>query len=429
MPAQNTGHDVLTDEIQEVISYQPHWIVRRGNTLFFLILLGILCVCWVIRYPDVVQSRARLLAVNPPKQVVAREQGKLAKLLVAENEYVKAGQHLAYLESTASYDQVMKLNGLIDKVADSSGQIDLGFIADNGFPLLSKLGELQPAYQVFQNQWAVTVQTFKTGFFDKRRKTIQQDLKYLEQQKEHLQRQRKAQEEDRALQEKEYHAYEKLARDKVIAPLELNQMKSKLLSKEQGLEQIDLQAVNNQLSNQSKYKELLDIQKQMADQQQEFRSALLQLKSEMEKWIQQYVQVAAESGIVLFASALSVNQLISSGQTLFYIRPQQSVYYLELTVGQRGFGKIKEGQKVVVRIDGYPSEEFGSLTARINYISLIPSRTDSFVLKAALPNGLNTNYGKVLPFNNELSASADIITTDRRLLHRFMGRLREIWKR
>ena len=84
---------------------------------------------------------------------------------------------------------------------------------------------------------------------------------------------------------------------------------------------------------------------------------------------------------------------------------------------------------MVVRIDGYPSEEGGSWTARINYISLIPSRTDSFVLKAALPNGLNTNYGKVLPFNNELSASADIITTDRRLLHRFMGRLREIWKR
>ena len=45
------------------------------------------------------------------------------------------------------------------------------------------------------------------------------------------------QQQDQQLQQKEYDAYESLAKDKVIAPFELNQYKSKLIAKEQSLKQ------------------------------------------------------------------------------------------------------------------------------------------------------------------------------------------------
>ncbi|HMR93265.1 MAG TPA: hypothetical protein PKC69_13160 [Chitinophagaceae bacterium] len=67
--------------------------------------------------------------------------------------------------------------------------------------------------------------------------------------------------------------------------------------------------------------------------------------------------------------------------------------------------------------------------ASITYITNIPSRTDSFLLKAVLPHGLHTNYNKQLFFRNNLAASAEIITDDRRLLYRLIGGLGKIWER
>ncbi|MCG2612718.1 HlyD family secretion protein [Terrimonas sp. NA20] len=429
MPSFNNQSEPLTDEVEELISYRPHWIVRKGNVFFLLVALAVLMVTWLIRYPDIIRSSARLVATNPPKQVIARAQGKLAKLLVQDNDIAKGGQHLAYIESTADYHQVMALFHWLNKTTQELGEGELTLAMTEQLPFFSGLGELQSGYQQFQDQLFATRQTMASGYFVKKQKALQQDLQYLANLRSHSQQQQQLQKEDRSLQEQEYDAYVQLAKEKVIAPLELNQYKSRLLGKDQNLEQVEALITNNAMSGHAKYKELLDLQKQVTDQQQQYRSSLLQLKSETEKWIQQYVLVAPDSGRVLFAASLAENQLISNGDPLFYIQPGTSGYYLELVAGQRGFGKIKKGQQVIVKIDGFPSEEFGLLTATINYVSLIPNRTDSFALKASLPNGLHTNYGKEIFFNNSLSAQADIVTDERRLIELFFDQLRKIGER
>lgn len=97
------------------------------------------------------------------------------------------------------------------------------------------------------------------------------------------------------MQDTEYKAYQSLAKDKVIAPLELNQYKSKLIAKEQSLKQLDVQITNNDISSHGKQKEILELEKQVTGEQQKFHSALLVLKSDIEKWVQQYVLAAPEA--------------------------------------------------------------------------------------------------------------------------------------
>ena len=186
---------------------------------------------------------------------------------------------------------------------------------------------------------------------------------------------------------------------------------------------------NSDISSHNKQKEILDLQKQVTDQQQQFHSSLLELKSEVEKWVQQFVLTAPEDGKVLFVSSLQENEWISNGQGLFYIQPEQSSYYVEMKAGQKGLGKVKKGQKVMIKVEGYPSNEFGYLTATVNYISNIPSRTDSFLVKAELTHGLQTNYVKTIFFRNGLSAQAEIITDDRKLFDRMTGQLKEVLRR
>ncbi len=105
-------NELISDEVHEVISYRPHWIVSKGNMIFMLILLLLLTVTWFIKYPDIINASARLVAINPPKLIASRAEGRLLKLFVTNEQAVTKNQHLGYIESTANYNQVIVLQDL-----------------------------------------------------------------------------------------------------------------------------------------------------------------------------------------------------------------------------------------------------------------------------------------------------------------------------
>src|SRR5579871_516425 len=418
----------ISDEVQELISYKPHWIIRKGNAIFFWVLLLLLAFTWFIKYPDIVKGSLKLSAINAPKLLIAKTEGKLQKLLVSNEQQVVQGQPLAFMQSTADHRQVLNLQKSIYAIEPLITKDSLEILLSNPFPLFDELGEIQPYYQDFQNTLKETLQILANGFYQQKKQALQKDLSFLSAIQENIEKQKQLTQQDYELQQKEYAANESLARDKVIAPLELNQNKSKVIVKQQSLQQMSAQLINNEIAAQAKKKEIMELQKFIIDQQQKFSSALLTLKSKTEEWIQHYVIEAPEAGKILFTSFLQENQQIAGGQELFYIQPQQSSYYGQMMASQIGLGKIKPGQKVLIRVESYPSNEFGYLTGIVDYISTVPTPRDSFLIKVDLPKGLKTNYDKTVFFRNNLSAQAEVITDNRRLFDRFLGQLHDIMR-
>jgi hypothetical protein len=132
---------------------------------------------------------------------------------------------------------------------------------------------------------------------------------------------------------------------------------------------------------------------------------------------------------ILVSSSLYKNELDSSGQDLFYIKSVQSQFYAEITASQKGLGKIKPGQQVVLKLESYPSGEFGSIRGIITHIADTPGSNDSFLITVSLPHGLQTNYGKNIFYRTGLKGEADIITDNRVLFDRLAGQLKNVWKR
>jgi multidrug efflux pump subunit AcrA (membrane-fusion protein) len=426
---QQNSDELISDEVKEIISARPHWMVRKGNVLFFIVLVSLLIISRFIAYPDVIHGSARLVSLNAPKMVSSKTEGKLMKLLVKDGELVEKGKHLGIMESTASYEEVLNLQRWIELAIGKSQGNNYKVLNESPLPALFNLGELQTAYQAFQNQLVETKQLLASGYYQNKKASLQKDLQFLSHLKSNTSEEKKLLELDQQLQKKEYDAFEDLEKEKVIAPLELNQYKSRLIAKEQSLKQINTQITNTDITSHGKVKEIMDLEKQMMDQQQKFNSDLLDLKSQVEKWIQTYVLIAPEEGNLMYVSTLQENELIANGQNLFYVQPRLTNYYAELMVGQRGFGKIKMGQKVILKAEGYPNEEYGHLKGIVNYISNMPGRRDSFLLKVDLQQGLKTNNHKEIFFRNNLSAQADIITDDRKLFDRLVGQLTQVWNR
>lgn len=101
--------------------------------------------------------------------------------------------------------------------------------------------------------------------------------------------------------------------------------------------------------------------------------------------------------------------------------------YAELFIPQANFGKVQLNQKVILRLNAFPYQEYGFVEGKLNYISAIPSDS-GYAASALLPKQLLTNYNRQLIAIVGLSAEADIITQKQSLLQRLFYNLRGLNK-
>lgn len=175
---EQTKSELISDEVTEIMSYRPHWIVRYGNAIFFLVLVSLLSLTWFISYPDMINGSVKLVALNPPKQVNAKVEGKLLKLLVINEQTVYKGMPLGYMESTANYNEILRLQQWIDQTILTTKNNSYTILLTHPLPELNNLGELQNAYQLFQNELVETRQMLASGYYQQKRASLQKDLRY-----------------------------------------------------------------------------------------------------------------------------------------------------------------------------------------------------------------------------------------------------------
>jgi len=411
------NNELISDDIKEIVSHRPNWIIRKGNVFLFLILILIFILTWFIHYPDIVMGSARLVAVNEPRMVIAKTDAKIEKLLVKNEQPVSAGQPLAYIQSNGKHEQVLLLQAWVQSKLTAVIKQDYDAVITDSLPAFTQLGEIQSSYQELSDLFHAMKQILKSGYYEKKRQAIQKDLEFLSALKNSNIQQKQLYQLDSQLENKEYSVYQFLAKEKVIAPLELDEYQKRLLAKVHNIKSVDAQIANSNLSMLNKKSELLELSKNIADLEIQFQSKILNIQNDIQKWIQQYIVTAPEDGKVFFMGELQTNQLVAVGQELFFIQPPNSHYYGVMQVGQVGFGKIKVGQKILLNVKSYPKEEFGYLAGKVAYISNLPNQNDSFSVRIELLNGVKTSYNKDIYFRNNLSAQAEIITDNRRLFN------------
>jgi hypothetical protein len=102
--------------------------------------------------------------------------------------------------------------------------------------------------------------------------------------------------------------------------------------------------------------------------------------------------------------------------------PKVVNFEVQLKLPVYGAGKVKKGQRVLVKLDAYPHDEFGFLEGEIS--EFVPVSIDNYYrANVRLTNGLQTNTGKILPIQPLLQGSAEIMLDNKRLSHRIFGTL------
>ncbi len=261
----------------------------------------------------------------------------------------------------------------------------------------------------------------------KKKKMLHGDMIYLQQQHGNLLKQKNIQQEDVDLAKETFDANKALKEDKVISPLDYRNEKSKYLGKALSIPQISSAIISNESNQHEKQKEILQLENEIAQQKGVFSQSINTLKAQVDEWKNKYLLTAPVDGKISFASFLQENQQLQNNQTVCYINPENTQYYAEVYIPQNNFGKVKQGQKVLLKLPAYPFQEFRAISGKLDFISAIATDT-GYLAKVLLPNGLLTNYKKQIQYHEGLSAHVEIITEDLKLSDRNLNQLRSVIK-
>lgn len=96
MPKKQDNLQNRSEEVQEIFSYVPNWIVNSGNMLVFLFLL--LAISWIVKYPDVITAEVVVTTKIPPENIFAKSTGQIESILVNNNSQVTKNTIIGVLE-------------------------------------------------------------------------------------------------------------------------------------------------------------------------------------------------------------------------------------------------------------------------------------------------------------------------------------------
>jgi HlyD family secretion protein len=428
MPANNSNIELRSDEVQEILGHIPNRIIRYGIVVILSIVLLVFVGSFFFKYPDILPAPVEILSANPPVTVVAKISDNLSQIFVADSQYVNNGDLLGVIKNTAQLSHILYLKQAIYKTKNNLTNSSL-----SNFPDTLSLGEIQNSYSSFYKQIKEYQQFTQMNILPVKIESLRNKLTELEKYKCLMQKQSAIKEQDYALAQKKYRRDSILYTKEVISLSDLENSKKTLLQNRLSLENTLSTEVNTQIQVQDLQRQIVDLQQEQIKTEQNYQNNLSEqlhnLESKLAWWYDTYLLVSPIDGTVAFNNIWSKNQFVKSGDEVFIVLPRKRTTIIGRAIlPVKGAGKVQRGQRVNIKFDNYPYQEFGMLTAQVSTLSLVPSQ-QNYVVEILLPDSLITNYGYLLPFSQKLQGVAEIITEDLPLIVRLFNPLKAILKK
>ncbi len=420
--------EVHSEEVQEILGNIPGWIVRWGLSLVFVIFSSIILGSYLISYPEVVTAPLVITTHNTPAALQARAGGKLSHIMISNQEVVKPGQVVAVIESPARYFDVLMLEDYLETLMRAP---DVGFAVtgvDNPPGLV--LGELQGTYSALRrnirqfdhylqsNQLPAKIELLELQI------GLQEDiftrqLRQLEYQREDLALSRAGFERDSMLSLMGVYAisqaeYERSRQGYIQKQAAFAGYESSLKNTEAGIIRLRETLIDLKINH----------EREVSQHILAVEESLHQLRAAIDQWKEQYLLVSPIEGRITNTIFWSENQMVRPGDRFATVVPLDETRIIaKAKIPPQGFGKVEEGQKVNIKLSGFPYMEFGILRGRVSSISLVPEE-QGYVADIELTGGMTTTYHEQLRFIQEMDGTADIITRDTRAIYRVVQPLR-----
>lgn len=420
--------ELRSEEVQDILTKIPHWIIRWGSLVVLIILLLLFLVSWMVKYPDIITAEITITTQIPPEKLVAKTSGKIQAILIDDKVIVNENTPLAVIENAANYKDVFLLKVITDTIS----------LSDSKFPFeklqAAQLGEIENSFAMFQKEYIASELNKQLQPYKVESSAQSFEAKQLRERLQLLEGQKEINQSELQLLKTDVERYEKLFKKGVISAQEIEKQRLIYLQVEKNYKSLlssisQLKSSINELNRSSKTT-VINESTTTINLERSVMQSFYQLKKAIKDWELNYVFRSSVKGTVSFLQIWSENQTINAGENMFAIIPSTENGYIgKVKAIAQNSGKLQIGQKVNIRLANYPDREFGVIEGKLKTISLTPDKEGNLLLDIELPNGLQTSYKKQINFQQEMTGTADIITEDLRLLERLLYQFRDIFSR
>jgi len=418
--------ELRSESVQDILTQPPHWMIRWGNTIILLILILILMMSYVIKYPEFIPAPIVVTSENPPEKLEARTNSKIEKIFIKNHQEVKKNEVLMVMQSTGNYNDILALKKIVDSI-DPNRLSSFPVNETSHF----KLGELQGDYNSFAKAFQDEVLFTRLQPYAPENLAANQSLSEYRVRIATLKQQKNLEKAKYELTRKSYQRSQELYNQGVIAALELENEKIKYIQAQQNLENItlSLSQIEEGISNVNKTKSgaAINTEKDKINYSSQTLQLFEQLRKSLKQWEQNYLVISNTDGVASFQQFFGENQFIKAGDVILSILPKSRDKIVgRMSVPAVNSGKIVAGEKVLIKLDNYRYQEYGIVEGKVQNISLSPDKEGNYYVDVVLPKGLKTSYNKNLVFDKELRGNAEIVTQDLRLIERFFFQMRKL---
>lgn len=415
----------MSAEVREFMGRPPHWLLQSGTTMLAAVLMLLLILSIVIKYPDTITARLSVTGTQPVVEVVARQSGHLESLRVREKQMIRKGEILAIIQSPSLAPTVLalseKLARLSPTVTGESAKFDLIFKPEEG------LGRLQGSYADFLGAYNQLLSVVADEYAAKAGALLREQLEGKRSQVASLARQEETNRRELEIARAKYERSQQLRKNALLSAAQLDDEEAALLARVRADAVAQRARTDAGIEAARVEKELRDLEhardETLTTARERVRVSLNKLRGELDVWEADYVLRAPADGLVAFYDFWSDQQFVTAGRQVFLIVPETTRLVGRMPVSQGGTGKIKPGQIVRIRFDDFPFKEFGLMTGRVQSISMVAREGANLVL-VDIPYPMVTSFKKRIQFKQDMTGEASVVTEDIRLLGRVLYEIR-----
>lgn len=432
---QNNEFERSFQDVTEVIGNPPGWLLNSGISMVALVMVTLLIFTYFIKYPDTIQGWGVMTSSTPPIELVSRSNSYIEEIYSMDNEMVSEGDDILYLHNTTQPNEIEKIIQWIEKYESITG---FNEILKLPFPENLQLGNMQGEYANLSLRIKELKQNLENNKITIQKiEILSEEINKIERLNDSKKREKSIYENELSLTRKKNRRNESLLESGSISITDLENSKMELLQKERLYETMNNEVIQNNIRIGQLKMEQFSLNNNQSERINSYKfsisESIARIRTNIEDWSQLNFIKAPISGKVRLKSEIREKKSIQIGQILGHVLPENSNgKFLSCLLPVANVGKVKEGQKVIVKFDAYPYKEFGQYLSVANEISDIPLEVGEgqlmYEVKVPLKDSLITDFGKRIPYQPEMTAQIEIITKDRSLFERIFDNLISILK-
>jgi multidrug efflux pump subunit AcrA (membrane-fusion protein) len=420
--SEREKEDIPSQEIQELLGTPPSWFVRWGTALIAASMLTLLGVGLLLRYPEVVRVPVSVTTEMPPVSVVVRREGFISEIFAGENQVVAEGEAVALQSDQLEYQDILTLQSKLEQFQPFNIATFGSFNPEDSYQVGTVQGALEnfrKALRDYHTQSSARTEGMDIRQMQNRISNLLAAISRDDNRKSDAEIQVR-------LAKKSYETRQMEYTRGQISLEQLEAERTKKADSELKLKNIESEIDNKKIEISSLRDQIKTIQTGQragtSSQLTQISTAFKSLKSAIDTWKQENVLVAPIGGTVSFFNGeLSKNQYFRQGEALLAIVPKnENVMVGRISLPLKESGKVSEGKAVLISFHSYSPFEYGKVEGVVSYKAKVP-KDNAVALEVTLPNGLHTNKGKSLKFEQQMEGSAEIITSKRRFITKIFG--------